>query len=65
MAAVSTDSSAQPPAAAVDNKTIADFDPPKKPKRNKYAMACAMLASMTSILLGYGEFFFFFLLCIA
>ncbi|KAM2008153.1 hypothetical protein ACFX1R_003997 [Malus domestica] len=28
-------------------------DPPKKPKRNKYAFACAILASMTSILLGY------------
>ncbi|PRQ23641.1 putative major facilitator, sugar transporter, major facilitator superfamily [Rosa chinensis] len=34
-------------------KTIADFDPAPKPKRNKYALACAMLASMTSILLGY------------
>ncbi|KAM5548944.1 hypothetical protein ABKV19_000386 [Rosa sericea] len=34
-------------------KTIADFDPAPKPKRNKYAFACAMLASMTSILLGY------------
>ncbi|KAK9942438.1 hypothetical protein M0R45_008105 [Rubus argutus] len=34
-------------------KTIADFDPALKPKRNKYAFACAMLASMTSILLGY------------
>ncbi|KAK7404449.1 hypothetical protein VNO78_05351 [Psophocarpus tetragonolobus] len=33
--------------------TLDDFDPPKKPKRNKYAFACAMLASMTSILLGY------------
>ncbi|KAJ0973645.1 hypothetical protein J5N97_015610 [Dioscorea zingiberensis] len=26
---------------------------PMKPKRNKYAIACAMLASMNSILLGY------------
>ncbi|KAK1561024.1 hypothetical protein Q3G72_033560 [Acer saccharum] len=35
-------------------KSIADFDPQKKPpKRNKYAFACAILASMTSILLGY------------
>uniref|UniRef100_A0A2P2KV19 Uncharacterized protein MANES_15G165100 n=1 Tax=Rhizophora mucronata TaxID=61149 RepID=A0A2P2KV19_RHIMU len=34
-------------------KALADFDPPKKPKRNKYAIACAVLASMTSILLGY------------
>ncbi|XP_058214050.1 putative polyol transporter 1 [Rhododendron vialii] len=32
---------------------IPAFDPPKKPKRNKYAFACAILASMTSILLGY------------
>ncbi|KAK9071176.1 hypothetical protein SSX86_009744 [Deinandra increscens subsp. villosa] len=35
------------------NELIADFDPPKAPKRNKYAFACAILASMTSILLGY------------
>ncbi|KAG4973838.1 Polyol transporter 5 [Glycine max] len=37
-------------------KTILDedFDPPiKKPKRNTYAFACAMLATTTSILLGY------------
>ncbi|KAJ0009763.1 hypothetical protein Pint_34599 [Pistacia integerrima] len=34
-------------------KSLADFDPPQKPKRNKYAFAWAMLASMTSILLGY------------
>ncbi|CAK7329728.1 unnamed protein product [Dovyalis caffra] len=34
-------------------KTLADFDPVKKPKRNKFAFACAILASMTSILLGY------------
>ncbi|KAK2665280.1 hypothetical protein Ddye_003854 [Dipteronia dyeriana] len=35
-------------------KSIADFDPQKKPpKRNKYAFACAILASMTSTLLGY------------
>uniref|UniRef100_A0A7N0U7W7 Major facilitator superfamily (MFS) profile domain-containing protein n=1 Tax=Kalanchoe fedtschenkoi TaxID=63787 RepID=A0A7N0U7W7_KALFE len=32
---------------------LADFDPIKKPKRNKFAFACAILASMTSILLGY------------
>jgi hypothetical protein len=36
-------------------KTLADFDPPKKPKRNIYALACAVLASTTSILLGYGQ----------
>ncbi|KAH9620589.1 hypothetical protein KSS87_005703 [Heliosperma pusillum] len=35
------------------NKGLADFDPPKRPKRNKYAFACAIFASMTSILLGY------------
>ena len=34
-------------------KTIEDFEPKKKPKRNKFAIACAILASMTSILLGY------------
>ncbi|XP_048433285.1 polyol transporter 5-like [Pyrus x bretschneideri] len=33
--------------------SIADFDPPKKPKTKKFAVACAVLASMTSILLGY------------
>ncbi|XP_057496605.1 putative polyol transporter 1 [Actinidia eriantha] len=32
---------------------ISAFEPPQKPKRNKYAFACAILASMTSILLGY------------
>ncbi|KAJ9135546.1 hypothetical protein P3X46_032717 [Hevea brasiliensis] len=41
--------SSQPPA----EKTLADFDPPKKPKRNKFALVCAILASTTSILLGY------------
>ncbi|XP_061343393.1 polyol transporter 5-like [Gastrolobium bilobum] len=40
-------------AEAAARKTIQDFDPQKKPKRNKYAFACAILASMTSILLGY------------
>ncbi|XP_012069681.2 putative polyol transporter 1 [Jatropha curcas] len=34
-------------------KRLADFDPPKKHKSNKFALACAVLASMTSILLGY------------
>ncbi|KAF7840928.1 polyol transporter 5-like [Senna tora] len=32
---------------------LADFDAQKKPKRNKYAFALSILASMTSILLGY------------
>ncbi|KAG5625007.1 hypothetical protein H5410_010225 [Solanum commersonii] len=32
---------------------IQDFDPPKKPKTNKYAIACTFLASLSSILLGY------------
>lgn len=35
------------------HKTVEDFDPPKKPVKNKYAFGCAILASMTSILLGY------------
>ncbi|KAG7977882.1 hypothetical protein I3843_05G054500 [Carya illinoinensis] len=34
-------------------KTLEDFDPPKKPGRNMYAIACATMASMTSVLLGY------------
>lgn len=38
---------------AETQKQIMDFDPPQKPKRNKFAFACAILASMTSILLGY------------
>nr|GMC83389.1 polyol transporter 5-like [Ipomoea batatas]GMC85395.1 polyol transporter 5-like [Ipomoea batatas] len=32
---------------------IPAFDPPKKPLRNKYAIACSLLASLASILLGY------------
>ncbi|CAN6544122.1 unnamed protein product [Malus baccata var. baccata] len=35
------------------SRGLSEFDSPKKPKRNKYAFACAILASMTSILLGY------------
>ncbi|GLU08990.1 hypothetical protein SLE2022_258710 [Rubroshorea leprosula] len=35
------------------DKVLADFEPVKKPKRNKFAFVCAILASMTSILLGY------------
>jgi hypothetical protein len=42
---------------AKTQKSLHDFDPQKKPKRNKYAFACAMLASMTSILLGYGNYY--------
>ncbi|GLT58156.1 hypothetical protein SLA2020_310750 [Shorea laevis] len=38
---------------AGSDKVHADFGPVKKPKRNKFAFACAILASMTSILLGY------------
>lgn len=38
------------------SSSIAGFDPPKKPaKKNKYAIACSVLASMTSVLLGYGK----------
>ncbi|XP_028777060.1 polyol transporter 5-like [Neltuma alba] len=40
-------------AEATAEKRLGDFEPQKKPKRNKYAFACAILASMTSILLGY------------
>ncbi|KAH1120376.1 hypothetical protein J1N35_003536 [Gossypium stocksii] len=38
---------------AADNKTVADFEVSKKPKRNKFAFACSILASLASILLGY------------
>jgi hypothetical protein len=43
------------PSQPTTEKTLADFDPVKKPKGNKFAFACAILASMASILLGYGE----------
>lgn len=45
-------------------KTLEDFGPQKKPKRNKFAFACAMLASMTSILLGYGQLYTIYLIFI-
>ncbi|XP_052887978.1 polyol transporter 5-like isoform X2 [Gossypium arboreum] len=38
---------------AADHKTVADFEVSKKPKRNKFAFACSILASLASILLGY------------
>ncbi|GAB2267296.1 Polyol transporter 5 [Dionaea muscipula] len=43
------------PPAPPQKLSIELFDPPKakKHKRNKFAFACAILASMTSILLGY------------
>uniref|UniRef100_A0A7C9DAG0 Major facilitator superfamily (MFS) profile domain-containing protein n=3 Tax=Opuntia streptacantha TaxID=393608 RepID=A0A7C9DAG0_OPUST len=45
---------ASSPPPPLNNEELADFDPPqKRPKRNKFAFACATLASMTSILLGY------------
>ncbi|KAF8020413.1 hypothetical protein BT93_G0967 [Corymbia citriodora subsp. variegata] len=37
----------------IQPKAIEDFDPPAKPHRNKYALAYATFASMTSVLLGY------------
>ncbi|EOX98582.1 hypothetical protein QUC31_015098 [Theobroma cacao] len=40
-------------AQLIDNKTLADFEPANKPKRNLFAFACAVLASLTTILLGY------------
>ena len=40
-------------------KSIEDFDPPRRPKKNIFAMACAVLASLTSILLGYGQFSYY------
>lgn len=40
--------------ATIAPKSLEDFDPQKKPKRNKFACGYAILASMTPILLGYG-----------
>lgn len=40
----------------ITNKALTEFDAPKKKRINKFAIACTVLASMTSILLGYGEF---------
>lgn len=34
---------------------LPDIPAPDKAKTKTYAIACAILASMTSILLGYGE----------
>ncbi|CAL5212537.1 unnamed protein product [Lathyrus oleraceus] len=35
-------------------KSLEDFDPQNKSKRNKFSFTCAILASMISILLGYN-----------
>ncbi|XP_010527590.1 PREDICTED: polyol transporter 5-like [Tarenaya hassleriana] len=40
-------------ATAAPEKAVPEMSMPAKPKRNKFAFACAILASMTSILLGY------------
>ena len=53
-AGLNSDRDANPGHPTTDKK-LADFDPVKKPKRNKFAFACAILASVASILLGYGE----------
>ncbi|KAJ6345963.1 hypothetical protein OIU78_008593 [Salix suchowensis] len=47
-----TEGDANPSQPAPD-RALADFGPVKKPKRNRYVLACATLASMTSVLLGY------------
>lgn len=45
-------------ASSASNPSYAMALPSKgKQKRNKYAFVCSLLASMTSILLGYGEVF--------
>nr|CAP58707.1 putative polyol transported protein 2 [Hevea brasiliensis] len=53
MAGLNAEKDVNPSSQPSAEKTLADFDPQKKPKRNKFAFACAILASMTSILLGY------------
>ncbi|XP_022744933.1 polyol transporter 5-like [Durio zibethinus] len=45
--------SSQPAVVVNDNKTLAGFELTMKAKKNKFAFACAILASLTSILLGY------------
>ena len=40
-------------------KSIEDFDPPRRPKKNIFAIACAVLASTTFIVLGYGQFSYY------
>ena len=42
-------------------KTIMEFETPKKPKTNKYALGCALLASMTTVLLGYGQYIYIYI----
>ncbi|KAK8622321.1 hypothetical protein V6N13_117243 [Hibiscus sabdariffa] len=39
--------------ASQSPETPTVFEVSKKPKKNKFAFACAMLASLTSMLLGY------------
>ncbi|CAM8901447.1 unnamed protein product [Rhodiola kirilowii] len=41
------------PPSMTHPRALEDFEPVKKPKRNKFGFTCAILASMTSILLGY------------
>jgi hypothetical protein len=43
-------------AAPLLAKPDADATPPPPPKRNKYPFFCAVLASMTSVLMGYSMF---------
>ncbi|KAH0449616.1 hypothetical protein IEQ34_020308 [Dendrobium chrysotoxum] len=31
------------------------IEAPKKPAKNSYAVICSLLASMTSVVLGYGQ----------
>ncbi|KAJ6766110.1 POLYOL TRANSPORTER 5-LIKE [Salix purpurea] len=51
-AGLSSDRDVNPGHPTTDKK-LADFDPVKKPKRNKFAFVCAILVSVASILLGY------------
>ncbi|XP_022135939.1 putative polyol transporter 1 [Momordica charantia] len=39
--------------ATSGHKIPFELDPPEKPKRNKFAFLCAIMASMASVLLGY------------
>ncbi|XP_071913007.1 putative polyol transporter 2 [Coffea arabica] len=47
------DSLQNPAVAGALESSNPDYGPPPKPKRNTFALACALLACMSSVLLGY------------
>nr|CAD1822650.1 unnamed protein product [Ananas comosus var. bracteatus] len=49
LSTTTTNTTSTPPKSTAPSMASLDI----KPRRNKYALACAMLASMTTILIGY------------